>query len=154
MSATEPEAVNRFGSPLLRRLGIYAIVLVVGFLLGLVPMWLSARARASERDAAQKELRLCRLEKSLLSAAVESRRGEYERARLAASNFFSALREQVDLAGERSDLTAAQKESLKPLLNQRDDLITLLARSDPAAADRLAEMYMSFSKSAGSTMRQ
>lgn len=151
MSATEPEADNRQASPLLRRLGIYAVVLVVGFLLGLVPMWLSARARAGERDIAQKELRLCRLEKSLLSAAVESRRGEYERARLAASNFFTALHEQVNLAGERSDLTAAQKESLKPLLNQRDDLITLLARSDPAAADRLAEMYMSFSKSAGST---
>ena len=152
MSATEPEADNRQASPLLRRLGIYAIVLVVGFLLGLVPMWLSARARASERNTAQKELRLCRLEKSLLSAAVESRRGEYERARLAASNFFTALREQVDQAGERSDLTAAQKESLKPLLNQRDDVITLLARSDPAAADRLAEMYMSYSKSSGSTL--
>lgn len=151
MSTTEPEANNRQASPLLRRLGIYAVVLVVGFLLGLVPMWLSARARAAERNTAQKELRLCRLEKSLLSAAVESRRGEYERARLAASNFFTALREQVDQAGERSDLTAAQKESLRPLLNQRDDLITLLARSDPAAADRLAELYMSFSKGTGGT---
>jgi DNA-binding FadR family transcriptional regulator len=65
---------------------------------------------------------------------------------LAASTFFTSLLEQVNQAGERSDLNAAQKESLKPLLNQRDDLITLLARSDPAAADRLAEMYMAFSK--------
>lgn len=145
----EPEARNEAGLPLLRRVGIYAVVLLVGFLLGLVPMWLSARSRAAERDAAQRDLRLCRLERNLLAAAVESRRGEYERARLAASNFFTSLREQVDVAGEQSDLNATQKESLRPLLNQRDDLITLLARSDPAAADRLAEMYMSYSKGAG-----
>lgn len=146
MSTNEAEAGNRIGSPLLRRLGIYAVVLLAGFLLGLIPMWISARGRAAERDAAQRDLRLCRLEKNLLSAAVDSRRGEYERARLAASNFFTSLREQVD---QGDDLNAAQKESLKPLLNQRDDLITLLARSDPASADRLAQVYMSFSKGTG-----
>ena len=149
MSATDPDTSNGTGLPLLRRLGIYAIVLVVGLLLGLIPMWLSARARAAERDTAQRELRLCQLEKNLLSAAVESRRGEYERARLAASNFFTALREQVDQTGTQSDFNATQKESLRPLLNQRDDMITLLARSDPASADRLAEMYMAFSKGTG-----
>jgi hypothetical protein len=36
-------------------------------------------------------------------------------------------------------------------MNQRDDLITLLARSDPAAADRLTELYMSFRKAMGGT---
>src|SRR5918999_6528767 len=149
MSTTEDEVDKREDRPLPRRLAIYAVVLLAGFLIGLVPMWLSARGRAAERDVAQRDLRLCRLEKSLLTAAVESRRGEYERARLAASTFFTSLREQVDQLGERSDLTAAQKESLRPLLNQRDDLITLLARSDPAAADRLAEMYTSFSKGQG-----
>jgi hypothetical protein len=146
MSTNEPEAANPAVNPLIRRLAIYAVVLVVGFLLGLVPMWLSARSRAAERDIAQRDLRLCRLERSLLAAAVESRRGEYERARVAASNFFTSLREQVDQTGGHSDLNAAQRESLRSLMNQRDDLITLLARSDPAAADRLAEMYMAFSK--------
>ncbi len=152
MSTTEAEADNRAGTPLIRRLAIYAVVLVVGFLLGLIPMWLSARSRAAERDTAQRDLRLCRLERSLLSAAVESRRGEYERARLAASNFFSLLGEQVDQTSGHSDLSAAQRESLRPLINQRDDLITLLARSDPAAADRLAEMYMAYSKGTGGTV--
>jgi hypothetical protein len=61
------------------------------------------------------------------------------------------LREQVDLASESSDLAPAQKESLKPLLNERDDLITLLARSDPASADRLAQLYVSFKNGMGST---
>src|SRR5687767_14766993 len=144
MSTTEGEAPTRGGGPMRSRLAIYAAVLLAVFLLGLIPMWLAARGRAADRDAARRDLRLCRLENSLLSAAVESRRGEYENARSAASNFFTSLREQVDLASEASDLTPAQKESLRPLLNERDDLITLLARSDPASADRLAQMYVSF----------
>lgn len=35
-----------------RRVGIYAAVLLGVFLLGLVPMWLTARGRAAERDIA------------------------------------------------------------------------------------------------------
>jgi hypothetical protein len=128
------------------RIIIYAVVLIVVFLLGLVPMWLRARGRAAERDVAQRDLRLCQLEKSLMSSAIDSRRGEYEPARQAASSFFSSLREQVDLTEDSADLTSQQREGLRPLLNQRDDLITLLARSDPAAADRLMEMYVSFRK--------
>jgi type II secretory pathway pseudopilin PulG len=148
MSTAETEARKDAGDPMRRRVIIYVVVLLAVFLLGLVPMWLVARGRANERDTAQRDLRLCRLENNLLAAAVDSRRGEYERARLAASNFFTSLREQVDLASS-SDLTSTQKDGLRPLLSQRDDLITLLARSDPAAADRLAEMYMSFRKGMG-----
>lgn len=146
MSSPEAEARNRASGPVPRRIIIYAVVLLVVFLVGLVPMWLVARGRATERDAARRDLRLCRLENNLMSAAVDSRRGEYERARLAASNFFTSLREQVDLISDSSDLTSAQRDSLRPLLNQRDDLITLLARSDPASADRLSETYLAFRK--------
>lgn len=153
MTTPEVEAGDRARDGMRRRIAVYAIVLLAVFLVGFVPMWIVARGRAGERDAAQRELRLCRLENNLSSAAVDSRRGEYERARLAASNFFTSLHEQVDVVGESSDLTPAQKESLRPLLNQRDDLITLLARSDPASADRLAEMYMSFRKGMGSVQQ-
>lgn len=151
MSTAETEAPKDAGGLMRRRVIIYAAVLLAVFLLGLVPMWLVARGRASERDTAQRDLRICRLENNLLAAAVESRRGEYENARREASNFFTSLREQVDLASQPSDLTSAQKEGLRPLLNQRDDLITLLARSDPASADRLAEIYVSFKKGMGET---
>ena len=149
MSTNEPERDTNSDDLLRRRIIIYAVVLVVVFLLGLVPMWLVARGRASDRDTARRELRLCRLESNLLTAAVESRRGEYERARSAASNFFTSLREQVDLLQDSADLTRQQRENLRPLLNQRDDLITLLARSDPASADRLAELFVTFQKVMG-----
>jgi len=32
------------------------------------------------------------------------------------------------------------------LMTDRDNLITLLARSDPAAADRLSDLYLSYQK--------
>jgi hypothetical protein len=150
MSTNEGEERKRADRPIRSRIIVYAVVLLAVFLLGLIPMWIAGRGRAAELDAARHDLRLCRLEKNLLSAAVESRRGEYESARSAASNFFTSLREQVDLVSEASDLTPAQKESLRVLLNQRDDLITLLARSDPASADRLAQMYVSFKNGMGS----
>ena len=147
MNSPEGEVGNRPGESLRRRIITYAVVLLTVFLIGLVPMWIVARGRAAERDAAQRELRLCRLENSLSSAAVDSRRAEYERARQAASSFFTSLGEQVD--GKSPDLTATQQNGLGPLMNQRDELITLLARSDPASADRLAELYVSFRKAMG-----
>jgi hypothetical protein len=146
MSSEEPEIRDRTGGPTRRRIIVYAVVLLAVFLVGLVPMWFTARERGAQRDVAERNLRLCWLENDLASAAVDARRGEYERARLAASSFFTSLLEQVDQVGRASDLTPAQRESLRPLLAQRDDLITLLARSDPAAADRLSELYMAFNK--------
>lgn len=144
MSTREPDrAVGPAGGPMNRRVALYAVLLLGVFLVGLIPMWVVARGRAAERDAAQRDLRLCQLQNSLSSAALDARRGEYERARVAASTFFGSLSEQVNTTSTTSDLTVPQKETLRPLMNQRDDLITLLARSDPAAADRLSEIYMS-----------
>lgn len=126
-----------------KRMGIYFGIVVGVFLLGLVPMWLKAREYASQRDAAQHELRLSQLENSLSEATIDARRGEYEPARQMASDFFTVLRGQMD-KGAESDLTVAHREKLKSLLVQRDETITLLARSDPAAADRLSDLYVTF----------
>ncbi len=128
------------------RIGIYIVVALVIFLLGLIPMWLKASAAASQRDAAQRELQLSRMQNMLASSAVDAQRGEYEPARQEASNFFTTLREQLDKGETDKTLTSLQRDGLKPLLTQRDDLITLLARSDPAAAPRLLNMYTAFRK--------
>jgi hypothetical protein len=34
-------------------------------------------------------------------------------------------------------------------MNDRDNLITLLARSDPAPADRLSDLYLAYQKTMG-----
>lgn len=127
-----------------RKIGIYLAVTVGIFLLGLIPMWLEAREAAGQRDSAQRELRLSLMQNSLATAVIDARRGEYELARQTASDFFTALREQVDASPDKSVITEAQRERLGGLLSGRDEIITLLARSDPAAAERLSDMYVSY----------
>ena len=148
MSTSEERKENQTGSRV-KRMAIYAAIVLVAFLVGLVPMGLKAWGRGNERDAAQKELRLCKLQLRLASATISARRGDYEPARQATSDFFSALHLQLEQANSESDLTSPQRDALRPLMNDRDDLITLLARSDPASADRLSDLYLAYQKAMG-----
>ncbi len=133
------------GTPLIRRVGIYAAVLFAGFLLGCIPMWLKARECSSTLAKAEQQLDLARVQNVLASAVIDARRGDYEPARQAASQFFTSLRAEVD-KGNASNLTQAQRDAVQPLFIPRDEIVTLLARSDPAAADRLSELYVSYRK--------
>ncbi len=132
-----------------RRILIYAIVAVIIFLFGLVPMGMVALNRASERDEARRELRLCSIQGLLASAAIDARLGNYEPARESASNFFTEVRAELD-KGRSSAFTQSQQEALASILNPRDEVITLLARSDPAVADRLGTLFTSYKKAVGS----
>ena len=125
-----------------RKVVLYAVVLLIVFLMGLVPMWMTARSRARERDAAQASLRISSLQNALGNAAIDARRGEYEPARQAASEFFTNLQAEID----RGDLVfnVAQRTTLRSLFAMRDDAITLLARSDPASAERLVVLYVRY----------
>ncbi|MCA1566030.1 MAG: hypothetical protein LC803_10415 [Acidobacteria bacterium] len=128
-----------------KKVGIYLGVALAIFLLGFLPMWFKASANASQRDAAQRELRLSRMHGMLASAVIDARRGEYEPARQTTSDFFTALRAQIDAGGD-SALTTPQREGAAPLLARRDDVITLLARGDPASAEQLTDIYVSYRK--------
>ena len=119
-----------------QRFAIYATVVVAAFLLGFVPMWLAARTRANERNAAQQALRLAQIENTLAAATIQARRGDYELAREAASTFYTHLRAELDRAD--SGFAVPPRDALQALLAERDQMITLLARSDPAVAERLA----------------
>jgi hypothetical protein len=128
-----------------RRVALYVTLSLGFFLLGFVPMWLKANSAIEQRDAAQREVRLGQLQNTLGAAMVGVQRGEYEPARQITSDFYTNLRSQID-AGSASVFTPAQREKLRPLLGERDDVITLLARSDPAAANRLFAIYSSYNK--------
>jgi hypothetical protein len=130
----------------LRQAAIYAALALAVFLIGFIPMWLTARSRATELHQTQGALRLARMQNVLASAAIDARRAEYESARQAASRFFTESRAEID-RGEGSALTQAQRAQLNSLLAPQDEIITLLARGDPVSADRLAEMYVSYRKS-------
>ena len=127
----------------LKRFAIYGLVLLIAFLLGFAPMWMSARSRALERDTARASLRISRLQNLIANAAIDARRGEYEPARQAASEFFTILQVELD-RGAGSVFNDSQKGGLRPLFDGRDETITLLARSDPAAADRLADLQVRY----------
>jgi hypothetical protein len=142
----EPE--SRKSTLVMRRFIIYAGVLLVVFLLGLVPMWLQSRASAGRLAEAERRLTLGGMQADLASAALDARRGDYEPARQAVSRFFTSLREEVD-KGETSDFTPAQRSGVQPLFAGRDEIITLLARSDPASADRLSDLYVAYRKALG-----
>ncbi|MDT5159159.1 MAG: hypothetical protein QOC61_165 [Acidobacteriota bacterium] len=128
----------------IRRVGIYSAVLLVGLLLGFVPMWVKARACASSLAETEQHLSLARMQNTLSSAVIDARRGDYEPARQSASQFFTTLRAEADR--ENSSLTKAQRDGVQTLFAGRDEIITLLARSDPASADRLSDLYVEYRK--------
>ena len=145
----------------LMRVFTYAFVLLIGFLLGFVPMWVRSSERASSLSEATSradllrtqdtlasavaahQLELARMQNTLASAAIDAQRGDYELARQAASGFFTSLRVETD-RGSDSILSQAQREGAQPLFTLQDEVITLLARNDPAAADRFSDLYVSF----------
>ena len=123
------------------RIIVLLVVLLVVFLLGFIPQWRKAREQSAAREKAERALTLNRIVKDLGSSAIDARRAEYEAARVEASAFFTAAHFEIDQR-DASALTQQQRDGLLPLLAPRDELITLLARSDPASADRLSNLYV------------
>jgi hypothetical protein len=106
-------------------------------------MWLKYRECSASLSEAEQQLSLARRQNTVASAVVDARRGDYEPARQAGSDFFTSLRTETD-RGNESVLSQAQRERVQALFNQRDEIITLLARGDPAALDRLSDLYVSY----------
>ena len=132
----------------MQRVTIYAALLLAAFLLGFIPMWWKSRQCSSGLSEVEHQLSLARLQNALASAVIDARRGDYEPARQAASNFFTSLRAEID-RGDASALPPAQREGVLPLFTRRDEIITLLARSDPVSAERLSDLYVAYRKGVG-----
>ena len=128
-----------------KRVALYATLSIGFFLLGLVPMWFKSQEAIGQRDAAQRGMRLAQLKDTLTAAVIDVQRGQYEPARQLTSDFYTNLRREIETdAG--SLFAPQQREGLRSLLSERDELITLLARSDPAATDRLFDVYTTYNK--------
>jgi hypothetical protein len=135
---TQPKTITI--SPLLWRVSFYTALLLGAFLLGLVPIWLKSRKCSYSLAEAERQLNLVRTQNALVSAIIDARRGDYELARQATSDFFTFLRPEIDRENHVA-LSPAQREGVQQLFSQRDEIITLLARSDPVAVDRLSDLY-------------
>jgi|GEM_PF-1719939 len=130
-------------NPLLKRLISYALLALVFFLLGFLPLWAHARTTAGRLTQAEQQLRRAQLQNTLGASVIDAQRGEYDQALRAASSFFTELRAEID-RGDASAFSGAEQAALLPLFRERDDLITLLARGDPAAVARLSDLYQSY----------
>ena len=142
-----PRATTNGGGrrfPSLRRIGLHFLLLLLAFLAGFVPMWLRAREASGRLSSTQHELRLSQMENALAAASVDARRGEYEAARQSTSQFYTILQSAAENREETSGVSVQQRQAFERLQGQRDELITLLARNEPAAADRLLALYVGF----------
>jgi hypothetical protein len=143
----EQSVKNKIGmasgrNEMLKHVGIVGTIALIAFLLGFLPMWLSARGYENEREVVQKTLRPSVLQNNLATATINAQRGEFEQARQQTSDFFTDLRAEVDREGTAFSLQ--QHKTIQSILAQRDDTITLLARNDAAAIDRLTNLYFAF----------
>ena len=135
-----------------RRWMIWPALILVAFLLGLLPMWWSKRGVSTELDRTRIELKRQEHLNSLSAAAVYARRGEYETARQNASQFFSDMQAEMGNA-ESKTLTPQERAQIPQLLANRDDIITLLSRADPASAERLSNMYIEYRLATGGSQQ-
>lgn len=131
-----------------RRWLIWPVLIVVAFLAGLLPMWYSRYNLSQRYETTKRELVRQQHLNSLSAAAVYARRGEYETARQSASKFFTDMQAEMDNA-ESKTLTAPERTQLPQLLANRDEIITLLSRADPASAERLSNLYIEYRLATG-----
>ena len=128
----------------LNRIGIVLPLILAAILLGFTPMWLTSKAYKNQLNAVLTTLRPSVLQNDLATATINAHRGEFERSRQQASNFFTDLSAELKL--KESSFNPGQVESIESILRQRDEIITLLARKDPMGANRLSDLYFQFTQ--------
>jgi 4-hydroxy-3-methylbut-2-enyl diphosphate reductase IspH len=115
-----------------------AAALIVGFAVGALWQYTSARGYAQQLRSTQAELSFKRMEATLGTATIEAQRGSHEIARQFASDFFSRLQSDIGQA------TGERRQALQEILQQRDAMITALSRGDPQSGALLAQLFMRY----------
>lgn len=118
-------------------LGVVALALV--FALGFFPQWSRAGSLQAELERTQHELTMARLEGRLGAALAESQRSNYERARQLMADFYPDLQDNLARVGDPAD-----RRALQAILDQRDEVITLLSRAEPESTQRLMLLYTQY----------
>jgi hypothetical protein len=123
------------GSPRdqLRSALFIAGAIALGFLIGFGWQFVRAQRLSTELASARQEATLRGLEATLATATVESQRGNYESARILASQFFTGLQTGI------ADAPGAAQPELSSVLAQRDTTITALSRAAPVSTELLTD---------------
>jgi hypothetical protein len=121
-----------------RMIAIALAALIVGFALGALWQYTSARSYAQRLHTTEHDLTFKRLEASLGAATIEAQRGSYEIARQLASDFFTGLQDALGTA------PAQRQPEFTSILQQRDPMITALSRSDLQSGAMLAQLFVRY----------
>ena len=125
-----------------RRVITLAVLMCIIFLLGFSPMWYKLRNCTNYLSEFEQQFELVRIQNALASSVIDAQRGDYEPARQSASIFFTSLLAETD---RQKDSFLSQEER-KEMFMHRDEIITLLARNDPASANKLSDLYVLYRK--------
>jgi hypothetical protein len=120
-------------------IGIVAASVLAAFVIGFLPMWTHARNLDDQLTEARYELQLARLQGRLGAALTEAMRSNYERGRQLMAGFFTEL-QAVDPALRSPE----ERQAAEQILQQRDEIITLLSRAEPESVQRLMLLYTRF----------
>jgi len=94
-------------------------------------------------DGIERQRALDALESSLAMAALAAGLGDFERARRLASDYFTALQQQVTATAP------AERAGLEEVLARRDAIITELSRAEPASGRDMAALLTAFQRAIG-----
>ena len=115
------------------------------FLAGFVPMWLRARAASSSLVETEHQLMIVRMQSSLASAAIDARRGDYEPARQAVSQFFRPY-VQKWIRGILRTIPRPNDKACSHYLPVATSLSPCLPGGILPPADRLADLFVTYRK--------
>lgn len=121
-----------------RTILIAAMAAILGFGLGAGWQYAATRGPVGELDVTRQDLAFQKAEATLGAATIEAQRGSHEIARQLASDFFTALQNNI------GDAPASQRQAFEEILSQRDAMITALSRGDAQSGSLLAQLFMRY----------
>lgn len=116
------------------------LLLIAAFGAGFLPPWLEARRLRATLSTTSMDLRLLTLHRELGVASHEVQRNNYASASEAAARFFDDCARLANTEPFAND--DRTRVALLGYAGQRDEVMALLAASDPAARERLAGLYL------------
>lgn len=114
------------------------LAVVLAFFIGFFWQWYEATDVRDELAMVEEDLLVERLRTQLANAALAAQSGDFESARTEMSDFFQNLQAQQE------DLPTPLQSTAQEALDQRDDIITGLSRSNPEYAGVLYRLLGQF----------
>ncbi len=128
-----------------KRIIIWAVLLVVAFLIAFLPNYVRANRLGSELEAARMELRQLQLRDSIGLTYVQATQKNYGLAQESSTTFFLQARQMASSAG-----SPAAKQTFESLLGYQETVTAKLAKGEPGVLEDLAALYTKTRAATGS----